>query len=346
MTLDHNFRNMQTQRRLTLFEREFIEFRIRLKFSNRKIALLLDRNHTVISREIKLNGERKKYSSRLAQTRTEKKNLKRGRKRKLEADLILHDYVLKELRLGKSPDVVAGCLKKFPRPMNEKMFGRSISHEAIYQYIYEGEGRFEGLYQCLPNKQRNRKPRYKRKSRLDKLKIKHRVPIHMRPEEINTRIEMGHWETDSVIYSKQKYIMSVQIERKSRLLRMHKALNKSAEETLNAQVRTIESLPSEMFKSMTFDNGTEGAQHYLLKEEYNIDTYFCDPYSSWQKGGVENMNRIIRRYLPKTKDLSTLTDREIYDIQEQINNTPRKSLGYFTPNEVVRQYVNGGALIA
>ena len=155
-----------------------------------------------------------------------------------------------------------------------------------------------------------------------------------------TRTTFGHWESDSVIYTKQKPVLSVQLERKSRLVRFHKTRDKTAEETEHAIRKTIESLPKECFKTMTFDNGTEGARHGNIRDDYEIDTYFCDTYSSWQKGGVENVNGIIRWFLPKTKDLSVLSDREIYDIQELINDTPRKCLGYRTPNEVIRQYLN------
>src|SRR5690606_6992229 len=110
---------------------------------------------------------------------------------------------------------------------------------------------------------------------------------------------------------------------------MHKVSNMSAAETLNAQIKTFESVPPETVKSMTYDNGKEGSEHYLLKEIIpEIETYFCDAYASWQKGGVEQLNSIIRRHIPRGTDLNSLTDYDIYFIQEKINNTPRKSLGY------------------
>ena len=138
---------------------------------------------------------------------------------------------------------------------------------------------------------------------------------------------------------KQKIILSVQSERKSKLIRMHMAANKAAEETANALVRTIESLPSEWFKTMTFDNGGEGVKHTEIKKEYGIETYFCDPFASWQKGGVENANKLIRQYLPRNTDMAKLTDRDIYNIQEKLNNRPRKCLGYLSSNEVINKVV-------
>ena len=121
---------------------------------------------------------------------------------------------------------------------------------------------------------------------------------------------------------------------------MHKTDNKSAEETKNALIKTAESIPKEIFLTITFDNGTEGAKHTEIKREYEIDTYFCDPFSSWQKGGVENANKLIRYYLPRNTDLSKLTDRDIYEIQEKLNNRPRKCLGYLSPNEIIHKVVH------
>jgi IS30 family transposase len=139
-----------------------------------------------------------------------------------------------------------------------------------------------------------------------------------------------------MIFSKQKAIVSVQVERKSRLVRISKFENKSAEETKNALVKTAESVPRELFQTITFDNGTENVQHAEIKQEYGIETYFCDPFASWQKGSVENMNKLIRRYLPRHTDLSKLTNQDIFLIQEKLNNRPRKVLKYQTPNEVIK----------
>jgi len=327
---------MQTKTHFTLYEREKIEFYLRLKMSLREIGRKLNRDHGALSREIRRNtGHRKRYSAVLA-SRFEGERRHRRKGRKLEKDWTLHDYVVGELRTGRSPDVIAGRMKRNPRPALQ---GKTVSHESIYRYIYEGAGRWEGLYHHLRYKRRIRHKRYQRKPQ-EKVRIPERISIHARPEEIETRRTFGHWESDTVIYVKQKPVISVQIERKARLLRFHRAGNKTAEETETAIRKTIESLPPQLFKTMTFDNGTEGANHRVIRDEFGIDTYFCDTYSSWQKGSVENINGIIRRYLPKQKDLSVLSDREIYEIQERINDTPRRCLQYLTPNEVIQQYLN------
>ena len=333
---------MQTKSHLSLIEREKIEYYRRLGMGIRMIGRKMCRDHSVISREIRRNnGHEKRYRATIAGHIA---GARRGRRkgRKLERDTRLHDFVVREIRRDQSPDVIAGRIKAQPP---RELKGSTISHESIYQFIYEGEGRWEGLYQHLRNKQSKRRAQRSRTTQ-ETPRIQERISIHERPEEIMTRTSFGHWESDSVIYTKQKPILSVQLERKSRLVRFHRARNKTAEETERAIRKTIESLSPHCFKTMTFDNGTEGARHTVIRDEYGIMTYFCDTYSSWQKGAVENVNRIIRRFLPKTKDLSVLTDREIHEIQERINDTPRKSLGYRTPNEVIRQYEGwGGALL-
>jgi IS30 family transposase len=333
---------MQTKTHLSRSERDFIAFRLRLHDGIREIGRRLGRDHSVISREVRRNlGGRKRYDAAKASD-IEAKRRARRKGRKLEKDAVLHDFVLLELRRGMTPDVIAGCIRcEPPRALG----GRSISHESIYQYIYAGEGRHEGLYHLLAHHRPRRQKRGTRKAR-QKSRIPGRIPISARPEYVNDRSSFGHWESDTVIYAKQRAVLSVQIERVSRLLRFHRAPSKSAEDTEHAIRKTVESMPTGSVRTMTFDNGTEGARHGIIRDEYGISTYFCDAYASWQKGAVENANRIIRKHLPRHKDLSVLSDREIHDIQETINDTPRKCLGYRTPNFVAAQYEReGGALL-
>jgi len=146
-----------------------------------------------------------------------------------------------------------------------------------------------------------------------------------------------------MIFSK-KNIVSTQYERKTMLCRLHKLPNKTAKETENAIVDSIESLPKDMWKTITRDNGTENANHLDTFNNFDIQSYYCDPYCSWQKGGDENLNKLVRQYLPKKADLSKVTNEDIYAIQEKLNNRPRKSLNYKTPNEVTAEYIKGGAI--
>jgi transposase, IS30 family len=320
---------------LTFVQRQWIEFCNNRKQGPREIGRFLRRSHTDISRELKRNTKPgKKYSAvtaqKLADFRARKTN-----KRKLDKDRELHDYVLKKIKQGLSPDEVSGELKNYPP---KTLRGKTISYEAIYDYIYNGEGKWESLYQHLRKKHRRRVKQRGRKSHT--IAIPERVSIHLRPSVINERKREGDWETDSMKFKKQKASLSVQYERKLMLARIHKVKNGSMEETEQAISKSIESLPTGLFKSVTWDNGKEGVCHTKIRDNYNIETYFCDPYSSWQKGGVENLNGLIREYLPRETDMDTITDEDIYRIQEKLNNRPRKKLGYLTPNQALAAITN------
>lgn len=231
-----------------------------------------------------------------------------------------------------SPEQIAGRLKTNPPPNLKK---KKICLETIYQYIYDGGTDYGGkpLYKYLRKKKLFRQKHYSRKPK--KIMITDRISIHDRPEEINIKSEYGHWESDSVS-CKYRKPLSVQYMRKAMLLRISKLNNLKPESTNEAIIRTIDSLPLYLIKSITYDNGMENSKHYELKEEFDLETYFCDPYASWQKGGVENINGLIRQYLSRKTDLSTITDNDIYEIQEKLNNRPRKSLNYSTPNEIIQ----------
>ncbi len=317
---------------LKFYDRQKLEFWLKSKQSLRAIAKIMRRNHSVLVRELKRNGngDRKRYRADMAQKLSEKRRFKQH-KGKLDKYPELKERVLEGLKKEWSPDVIAGKLETAGAK-------QTISHESIYHYIYEKDGRFEGWYKYLRRAQPKRHKLHSRKKY--KLPIPERVSIHFRPKYIDERKRYGDWESDSVIFSKQKTILSVQSERKSKLIRMHKAKDKSADETKNALVRTAESIDKNLFLTITFDNGTEGVQHTEIKKEYGIVTYFCDPFASWQKGGVENANKLIRQYLPRNTDMAKLTDRDIYEIQEKLNNRPRKCLNYQSPNEVINRVVH------
>lgn len=316
-------------------EREQIEWFLKLKLKIREIGRRLDRDHGVISRELKRNtltGHR--YSAAVAQRLADRKS-HHTNKRKLEADEPLHDWVIKHLQAGWSPEQIAGRLKSHPPKFLQ---GKYINHESIYQYIYDGEGRYEYLYPCLRRKQKKRRRKYGRKPQ--KTFIPERISIHLRPEVVNERRRYGDWESDTLNFGRHKQAVSVQYERTFMLSRLHKLVNKTAEATEDALSDSVESLPMEFWKSITFDNGAEAAFHTRIRDGYNLETYFCDAYASWQKGGVENLNGLLREYLPKKTDPATITEDRLCHIQESLNTRPRKKLGYLTPNETVRAEIN------
>lgn len=316
--------------KLTSLERQLIEHGLRKGKSKRAIAKGLRREASVIRREIEHNsGDYLPYTADSAQRIREQRERKR-RRPKLEADPDLREHVIAELRQGCSPEQIAGTLKAQPQP---HLDGQSLCHETIYQYIYEGEGRYEYLYPHLRRKQPRRKKQRARKPR--KTLIPERISIHERSREVAKKKTYGHWESDTMVCKKQRETISVQYERKAQLVRIHKVADKSAKSTELAIRDSIASLPQYLFKTMTFDNGGEGACHTKLRDDYMLQTYFCDAYASWQKGGVENINGLIREYIPKDANLAEMTADDIYAIQEKLNNRPRKGLNFLTPNQVI-----------
>lgn len=320
--------------KLTYYERQRIESGLRRNKSHRVIAKALGRDHSVVNREVERNsGDALPYTADSAQRIAERRERKR-KQSKLDKDHDLKEHVTIQLMEDRSPEQIAGRLKTHPP---NHLTGTTLCHETIYQYIYAGEGRFEYLYPHLRRGKPRRQKHRARKPR--KLVIPERISIHERPTEVERKTRYGHWESDTVLCTKQREVLSVQYERKSQLARIHKVANKSAEATEGALRETVTSLPQDLFKTMTFDNGGEGACHVSLRRDYLIQTFFCDAYASWQKGGVENMNGLIRQYIPKNANLVEMTEEEIYAIQEKLNNRPRKGLGYLTPNEVIAQQV-------
>lgn len=321
---------------LTFYERQKIEYHLKLKLTQRDIAKQLKRNQSDICREILRNKDRDgKYRAAVAQRKAEFKSHKTN-KRKLETNEQLHDYVEALLKSGLSPELIAGRLTNHPPG---KLTPDTLSHEQIYDYIYNGEGKWEGWYHYLLRKRPKRQKRKGRKKQAKTL-IKERVSIQDRPDVINKRKRFGDWESDFVEFKKQKTGLSVQYERKAMLTKIHKVKNKTAVENEQAINQTIEDYPAELALSFTFDNGLENTCHTKVRDNYQVQTFFCDPYSAWQKGGVENTIGLIRRYLPRETNLDTITDEQIQDLEDWLNNRPRKKLNYLTPNEVISTVVN------
>lgn len=316
---------------LTLHERERIEFYLRGKVPIRLMAAYLKRDHSVIVRELQRNRCRDgTYRAGTAHERTEKRR-KRKQKRKLDTDDVLRNYVIQKLQEDWSPEQIVLRLKSRP-PFG--VHGR-ISVEAIYQWIYEGEGRRMGLYQYLPKGKRKRTRRASRKARKHK-GILYITPIRFRPESLGPE----DWESDTIVSRKGRSALSVQAAPEFMLTRIWKVEDKSAEATEGALEQTIESVPEKMVGSVTFDRGTEGANHWKLRLQ-GIDTYHCDPYRSWQKGFIENTNGLIRRYFPKSTNFDLIPAYAIKAVEEKLNNRPRKKLGGLTPNEAFEAYCRG-----
>ncbi len=281
--------------------------------SRRKIAENLGRSPATISREIRRNSSCFGYLPDTAAN--EAKIRRRNGVFKIDRHPQLKSALLEGFHRRWSPEQIAAtCYGK-----------ASVCHETIYRYIYKSPWAVKlALWQFL---WREKPRRSKRKYRKSRSKIQNRISIHKRNKNINNRKYYHHWEADLVHFGKKKQNLITAIERKSRFLLI--VNNPDGKNAANVARRLSDKIVPFKPKSITLDNGLEFAQHTELPAK----TYFCDPYSSWQKGSVENANGIIRKFLPKSYR-GEITDKMLENIQNIINNKPRKILGWKTPQEV------------
>ncbi len=266
-----------------------------------------------------------------AQSLQEKRAIHSGKRSSLVKHESLRAYVEQHIRDGWSPEQIAERLRKdYPADVSMR-----ISPEPIYAYIYAAEQKVLRLWEYLPRKHTKRARRPCRK--VAKCHIPDRVSIHNRPTAIEDRQEFGHYEGDTVEGKRSVGDgIHTEVERKSRKLFGRKVARITSEATTDAQVRIFSTLPAPARQTTTLDNGKENHGHGQLKT-LRMQVYFADPYSSWQRGSNKCHNGLLRRYLPKQTDFTQLTQAELDDIIEEINNRPRKCLDYKTPNEVFYQ---------
>jgi len=236
-------------------------------------------------------------------------------------------WTIQRLVRGWSPEQIVGRMKLVFK--NDP--GMRITPETIYSFIYSEEFKHRKFWEYLPWGRKKRKHKYGRK--VHKGNIPDRISIHLRSESIDKRIEFGHFEGDSVEGKGHRDGVHTEVERVSRMYFVRFVKRIDSDEGIRAQKEIFGSLPSMARKSVTLDNGRENHKHTKLNE-LGMNTYFADPYSSWQRGTNEYHNGLLRRYFPKGTDFKTVTQEEIDDVVEEINNRPRKCLGYFTPFEV------------
>lgn len=321
---------------LTSEERHVLYAYIQEELSLRNIKRRMGRSISTWSDEINGNGGRSNYDPAKAHFRAQLKRWEANCKNPRKNERVW-SYVRMRLEEGLSPDQISGRIKE-DYPEDRKM---RISHETIYQFINSIEGRALDLAKCL----RRKKFRKLRKGRMQhltpkKIKILNRTPIQKRPKVIKHKKRYGDFESDLMEGKKKtKAVLSVQKERRSQYVCLKKVTDKTANENNRAIKENLSIFPQAMLCSLTYDNGSENAKHEEINDHFNMKSYFCDPYASWQKGGVENIIGLIREYLPKGTDLTKVTDEEIQVIQDRLNNRPRKSLGYKTPKEVLSKYL-------
>jgi len=319
---------------LTFYDRQRIEYYLNFKrLSLRDIAGFINRNVSILSREIKRHKPQlAPYNAELAQKSAERKR-KITNTKKLEKCEPLKDYVRSRLNEDWSPEQIAGRLAEHPPPELKKALVKTVCAETIYQHIYNQNDGEDRLYHHLRRNQPKRQKQGKRKYQT--CIIPGRTSIDQRPQIINNKERYGDLETDLVLGRYAKEAIQSSYERKAMYSILQKLASKKAEESKNALAETIETFPLNFIKSVTYDNGSENTKHDALKHDYELETYFCDPYAAWQKGGVENLNGLIRQYIPKKTDLRTVTQEQLKFIEKRLNTRPRKSLNYLTPSEVM-----------
>jgi len=329
----------QSYNQLTLEERVEI-YRLHAGGNScRKIGALLGRSAGTICRELRRNSTPTKawaggYAPVRAHQLTDRRRA-RGRAHKLARQPALQQRVREFLTMGWSPEQIAGWLALTQGcPV--------ISHESIYRFIYHRSAQKDYWHRLLPQG-KHRRGRLGKRGGSPAAIIKHRVPIHARPASVQTRCVPGHWEADLMAFAKSGSVILVAHERVSRCLRLVRQPGKEAQAAVDSLKAMLAPLPQALRQSITFDNGTEFAYHYQLAE-LAMQTYFCDPHKPWQKGGIENAIRRLRRMLPRKTNLDTLPVQQLQDFAEDYNNTPRKCLGFLTPNQAFAMALSSVAL--
>lgn len=317
-------------------EREKLQYLWWERKSVRAIAKELGRSPSSVSRELKRNfpQEHQVYTSRLAHQKALQKRKSRGRHNRLKNQTI-RDYVIKELKIRTSPEQIAGRIS-IEHP------GQKISHEAIYQFIYaqvhrDGWGLLRPGCEDLRSYLRRRKKRrtHKGMRRCQRVLRMPGLSIDVRPKVVNEKARPGDWESDSVASKDNQVGVNTFLERKTGLVFITKLKDKTAQATVSAIESRVKYLPKELKKTATFDNGSENQKWDEFERRTGMQSFFAHPYHFWERGANENVNGLIRDFFPKKTNFSKVSDQELQAVEDNLNNRPRKRLGWLTPMEVL-----------
>ena len=320
---------------LTLPEREEISRGLRAQLSLRSIARQLRRAASTISREVRRNGGCSCYRATRSDQAAWERAL-RPKPCKLACRQALCRTISDKLERKWSPQQIAGWLKR-EYPDDEQ---RCVSHETIYRSLFiqtRGVLKKE-LLAHLRATRAIRRSRHASLKRHGLGQIKDAVSIRERPAAVEDRAIPGHWEGDLIAGSRNSFIATL-VERHSRYVILAKVPNKNTESVVAALIKQAHKLPHELCRSLTWDRGKELADHRRLTLATDIDVYFCDPHSPWQRGTNENTNRLLRQYFPKGTDLSVHSQAELDAVARELNERPRKTLHYHSPAEKFAQCV-------
>jgi len=314
---------------LTLSERENISRGIASELSVRAIAQQLERSPSTICREINRNGGYDQYRACEADQAAWDR-AQRPKCCKLSSNKLLARIVARKLQRQWAPEQIAGWLKR-TYPANE---GYYVSHETIYKSLFiQARGALKKeLMKYLRSKRSMRRPKQFSLKGKQLGTTPHAVSIRERPASVEDRAVPGHWEGDLIAGSNNSYIATL-VERHSRYVMLAKLPNKNTETVISALIKQAYKLPSEIYKSLTWDRGSELTNHQRFTLATDIDVYFCDPQSPWQRGSNENTNGLLRQYFPKGTDLSVHSQAKLNAVARRLNERPRKTLGFETPAE-------------
>jgi IS30 family transposase len=328
------------ERCLSLEEREEISRGIARGHSARAIARALGRSHTTISREIDRCGGRTRYRAHAADREAWRRS-RRPQPTKLELCPELRRVIEDRLKEDHSPEQIAGWLR-LRYPDNEAMH---VSHETIYRALYV-QARGTLKRELTRHLRRGRSRRYARSQsskRQGQGRLTGMVMISERPPEVEDRAVPGHWEGDLLIGNRQSAAaIATLVERQTRYLQLV-ALPQgpSAEAVAEALAASITTLPAQLRRSLTWDQGSEMSEHRRFSIESGVDVYFCDPQSPWQRGSNENTNGLLRQYFPKRQNLAGVTQERLDEVAAKLNGRPRKTLSFHTPAEKLQELIDG-----
>jgi len=320
---------------LTLTEREEISRALVMGESMRSVAVRLGRSPSTISREIRRNGGPERYRASRADEAAWQRAL-RPKRCKLVRNRALAGVVSQMLRMRWSPEQIAGWLKH-TYPNNSSLH---VSHETIYRSLFiqaRGALKRELLEHLRRTRGMRRSRSYTQKTAIHG-QIVDAVSISERPAGVEDRAVPGHWEGDLVFGSCSSQIATL-VERQTRYVMLVKLEGKDSQTVVNALIKHARKLPQELYKSLTWDRGTEMHGHKQFTLATDIQVYFCDPQSPWQRGSNENTNGLLRQYLPKGIDISGYSQSQLNAIARELNERPRKTLGFRTPAEMFSECV-------
>lgn len=320
---------------LSLGEREEISRGLSTRCSLRSIARALRRSPSTISREVHRNGGPERYRAARSDQAAWDRAL-RPKLCKLACCPSLAHTVSAKLQRKWSPEQIAGWLRRtYPGEAHNH-----VSHETIYRSLFiQARGVLKkGLLEHLRARRTIRRSRHASMKQSGLGQIKDAISIRERPASVEDRAVPGHWEGDLIGGSKNSYVATL-VERHSRYVMLIKVANKDTEGVVTALIKHSQKLPGELYRSLTWDRGKELADHQRLTLATDVEVYFCDPRSPWQRGSNENTNRLLRQYLPRGTNLALHSQTRLNAIARQLNERPRKTLLYQTPAEKFAQCV-------